>query len=677
MKRAHGLSAQMVTGMIGLVLLSAVAAGLSAIWLLQQEQQRHGSALLDQGIRASRTLYAAAVNEVDRLAMLTAQRPTVRSLVANDPDHLLTAYLEQLLVGTDLDMIVLCDAAGKPLASSGQDASTDWCAQTRSVGWLAATEPILGPDGGHMGIAWVGIRLDDQWARQMRLQTGLEHTLFANDVALATSLTGQEPAEPNSGSEQTTYLTSRFSLGDRHLEFEVALDVTAAVERQRRLAWSLAGFISAIALVTTSAGALLAHRIGRPLKELAEAATRLSNGDLTRPAAVDTRVREVDLAARALEGARADLLQTLTELRNEKEWTDHLLEAIVEGIMTLDHHGRITFFSHGAERVTGWQRDQVVGRPCDQVFPVSDTTQPFSQFIPAPGLKRKIPVKLPAGREAVLAFTGARLTPVAGGGDRVALVFRDVSEEEAVRRLLAHFLANVSHEFRTPLSALAASVELLLDQAAYLSATELGELLTTLHLGVLGLQTLVDNLLETASIEAGRFRVAARPTDLKDIIAEAVGMMQPLLRKHYQRLAVDLPAAIPMIEADPRRIAQVLVNLLSNASRYGPDHAEITVNVTSTDTHARVAVTDQGAGIPPGRLGDLYRGFALSGEGNDQIQVGVGLGLSVVKAIVQAHDGQVGVSGSTFWFTLPLHRPASGAANRADETAAEEIGSSR
>ena len=260
-------------------------------------------------------------------------------------------------------------------------------------------------------------------------------------------------------------------------------------------------------------------------------------------------------------------------------------------------------------------------------------------------------------RQAVLAISGARLLPNGNSEDRVALVFRDVTEEEAMHRLMANFLANVSHEFRTPLSALAASVELLLDQAPDLSPQEMQELLTNLHLGVLGLQTLIDNLLESTSIEAGRFRVTPRPADLGEIIAESVRLMQPLLEKRGQYLSVELSESLPPVLADFRRLVQVLVNLISNASKYGPDHSEIQLSAAPAGLH------DPG---PGGRSrerhsaehrADLFRRFTRLTGGDHKAQYGAGLGLSVVKAIVEAHGGEVGIDdrpggGAIFWFTL-------------------------
>jgi PAS domain S-box-containing protein len=427
---------------------------------------------------------------------------------------------------------------------------------------------------------------------------------------------------------------------------------------EQRFVWVLLASTLTAMAAASLVGILLARRISQPLAHLAEAAGTMGESELTSPLAVEARVREVALVAQALEGARADLQRTLAELRREKAWTDHLLEAIVEGIVTLDRRGHITFFSHGAEKITGWWRDEVLGRTCDQVFQPVETDEPFSRLIPAPGRHHKISVELRHGRQAILAVTGARLLPPARGDARVALVFRDISEEEAVHRLLGHFLANVAHEFRTPLSALAASVELLMDQAPDLSAAELEELLASLHLGVLGLQTMIDNLLEGASIETGHFRAHPRPCNIADSIAEAIRTMQPLLDKHEQRLVVELPAAIPVVYADPRRTVQVLVNLLSNASKYGPDEAEIKVGATGLGDWVRVAVVDSGPGVPAEHRGDLFRRFVHPDPDNDKAPVGAGLGLSVVKGIVEAHEGQVGIDdrpggGAIFWFTLP------------------------
>jgi PAS domain S-box-containing protein len=696
------LPAQMILSFVALVLLTAAAVGLPAIWLIRNQLDRQAWAQVEQGNRAAQALYAAKQSEMTSLATLTAQRPTLRDLLAHGDQASMLAYLDALQVSSGLDLVLICDPEQQAVAQAGETVTDSLCTASTPTGihiistgtapqaWLLAAQPIDTETAGFRGTVIVGIELDDEFTAQMRTQTGLEHILLLNSQPIASSLDDAPLSRSTTGSETIAgearrtvftlggrpYYGSRFSLSepgllapfqptsqDKQVEAEVALAVADIVATRRSLAWTLAGSIVIVATLGSAVGTFLARRISQPLARLTQAATTLSQGNLDSSLAVEARVREVALVAQTLESARIDLRRTLTELQEEKAWTDVLLESIVEGIVTLDHRNRITFFSPGAERISGWSQDEVLNRSCDEVFRPLEIDEPFSQIIPPPSRKHKIVVELANGRQATLAVTGAELAPRTIADAQVALVFRDVSEEEAVHRLMGHFLANVAHEFRTPLSALAASVELLLDQAPDLSPAELQELLNSLHLGILGLQTLVDNLLESASIEAGRFRVNARPANLGKIIAEAIRVMQPLLDKHSQHLVVELPTEIPIVRADWRRTVQVLVNLLSNASKYGPDDSEITVGATLNEGWIQVNVADRGPGIPAEYRKDVFRRFVYPTTNDDKAQYGAGLGLSVVKATIEAQGGRVGVQnrpggGSIFWFTLSVESEA-------------------
>jgi signal transduction histidine kinase len=266
-----------------------------------------------------------------------------------------------------------------------------------------------------------------------------------------------------------------------------------------------------------------------------------------------------------------------------------------------------------------------------------------------------------------LAITRAKLAPPEAQNADIALVLRDVTNENAIRRLLGDFLANITHEFRTPLTAQAVSIELLLDQLDELSPGELRELLRAHYLGVVNLQTLIDNLLEGASIEAGRFRMSIQPTDLEEVITEVVQTMNPLMEKYDLRLLMDLPDNLPLVNADPRRTSQVLVNLLSNATKWGQRGTEILLNIQVCDNEVRVEVADRGPGIPPQQKRDLFKRFSEVQTSNSRgisrgisrAEYGAGLGLFVVKTIVESQGGQVGVEdqpggGAIFWFTIPL-----------------------
>jgi len=135
------------------------------------------------------------------------------------------------------------------------------------------------------------------------------------------------------------------------------------------------------------------------------------------------------------------------------------------------------------------------------------------------------------------------------------------------------------------------------------------------------------------------------------------------LEKYNQRLVMQAPEVLPDVLADPRRVGQVLVNLLSNASKYGPSDEEIELSVKVEEDWLRVAVADRGPGISDGRREMVFRRFEYPSTAESPAKVGAGLGLSVVKAIVEAHGGRAEVEdrpggGSIFWFTLAVAREA-------------------
>jgi signal transduction histidine kinase len=240
----------------------------------------------------------------------------------------------------------------------------------------------------------------------------------------------------------------------------------------------------------------------------------------------------------------------------------------------------------------------------------------------------------------------------------------DITEEVNRRNLQAYFLANMSHEFRTPLSALRISIELLQENWRYLSFSEMDELLTSIYLSTTTLQNLIDNLLESSKIEANYMELRRRPSHLNAILAEAVRVMQPLLQRRQQSLSLLQPLSMPIIDVDPVRVVQVVVNLLSNASKYSPVGSPIDFIIENSDdnAHVRIEIIDRGPGIPMQQRREIFQRFVRlnSTEYSSQTssEYGSGLGLSVVKAIIEGHGGQVGVDsreeiGSIFWFTLP------------------------
>jgi PAS domain S-box-containing protein len=683
------LSAQMVLTNVVLVILAAAAVGLPAIWFIRSQVDQQAKSLLDQGSQATRALYAARLNDLTNQAKLVAQQPRLLAQLMEANSASLEDLLKTFQAGMSLDILYYCNASQQPLAQTDPTLHGDLC-KVSPAGyylepatplprlWMVASQPV-GSQANSQGRVVVGSLLNDQFAFQMRNQTGMEQVLLANGQLIASGVSRDPsttiivtPQSDHSLSSVSQGLASSrffmnnqpfdaesFPLGDSGAINFVVLPVSSLASLQHQFTLGMAASILAVMVLGSVAGVLLSRRISHPLADLADAAADFRKGDLATPVVVKTNIPEIALVGYTLEDARAALQHNLSQLGQEKAWMDQLLESIIEGIVTLDQHGRITFFSHGAERITGFKQSQALGRYCDDIFRPVEVNERFSQLLPPPGRQQKITLALRNGRQVTIDVTGAKLAPLEAGIARVVLVLRDVSDQEAVHRLLGDFLANIAHEFRTPLTALAASIELLLDQLPDLSQAELQQLLNSLHLGIRGLQTLFYNLLEGASIETGRFRVYPRPSVLKDIIDDAKRVMQPLLDKYGQHLVVDIPSDLPPVQADPRRTAQVLVNLLSNAIKYGPADAVISVAVAEENGEVKISVADRGPGIPPEQVGLVFTRFVYLGTGDERAQYGMGLGLSVVKAIAEAQGGEVGVAnrvggGAVFWFTLPI-----------------------
>ncbi|MER3406088.1 MAG: hypothetical protein C4289_13765, partial [Chloroflexota bacterium] len=237
-------------------------------------------------------------------------------------------------------------------------------------------------------------------------------------------------------------------------------------------------------------------------------------------------------------------------------------------------------------------------------------------------------------------------------------LLKHAEEQEQLNRLKDQYLFNVAHELKTPLTTLAASVELLAQDDGTLPDAERRHFVTMVQRSTARLQSLVDNLLDLGSLRTGRFHITPRPAVLSEIATEAVASVQSLLEARRQRVELHLPEPPPVVLADERRVQQVLVNLLSNANKYGPEGDTIDIAAQVVDGQVRVSVTDHGPGIPSEEQPHLFEAYFRSAMAR-QLTPGVGLGLAIVKAIVEAHGGRVGVDsapqrGTTVWFTLPL-----------------------
>ena len=221
----------------------------------------------------------------------------------------------------------------------------------------------------------------------------------------------------------------------------------------------------------------------------------------------------------------------------------------------------------------------------------------------------------------------------------------------------ARVVNTLAHELRTPLATLHAGLEVLSDYPD-LDSLEVRQLVSRLQRGVAWLDCLIENLTTWSAIETGHLTLRRGEGVVLGWIEPAIDLVQPLLARRGQRVRLVCPAPAPVASVDSVRLGQVIVNLLVNAGKYGVQDDEIVLTVEPLAAALRVAITDHGAGIPFVEQETIFRPHMRGAAAMAAGVAGHGLGLSIVKAIVEAHGGAVGVTsasgaGTTFWFTIP------------------------
>jgi signal transduction histidine kinase len=232
------------------------------------------------------------------------------------------------------------------------------------------------------------------------------------------------------------------------------------------------------------------------------------------------------------------------------------------------------------------------------------------------------------------------------------------------RKQPADVLSVVAHDLRAPLSVIAIyarAVEDLAQGRARLDAAKVREAMRTIRETTGWMDRMIQDLLDVATIEAGRLSFDPRPVDVVLILMQAAELFEHLAAERSIRLTTDVPDHLPVVRADAARVLQVVANLLSNAIKFTQPGGEVTVRASATPTEVVLSVVDTGPGIPAEHVSHVFDRFWRAHHASNGSQVrGAGLGLAIAKGIVEAHGGKIWVesrgpgTGSAFHFTLPV-----------------------
>jgi PAS domain S-box-containing protein len=396
---------------------------------------------------------------------------------------------------------------------------------------------------------------------------------------------------------------------------------------------------------------------------------------------IDARIRaELELhrvnqgLERRVEERTAELARTNAVLHGERERFRTTLASIGDAVIATDTDGLVSYANPVALAMTGWNEAATQGKPLQEVFtvihegtrePADDPAVRVMRAGTAMGPQDNLVLISRSGNEYPIDETAAPIRDERGRVDGVVLVFRDVTArrraDEALKeanRNKDEFLALLAHELRNPLAPIRNSLQVMR------LAGENGEVLAWVR-GIMERQLghmvrLIDDLLDVSRITRGKVELRRALLDVSQVVETALETSRPLIEAAAHRLDVKLPPRALLLDGDLTRLAQVVSNLLNNAAKYTPSGGRIELAVESRDREAILSVRDDGIGIPPDQIERIFEMFTQVDRNRDRAQGGLGIGLTLVRKLVEMHGGTVEArsegedKGSEFVIRLPL-----------------------
>ena len=375
---------------------------------------------------------------------------------------------------------------------------------------------------------------------------------------------------------------------------------------------------------------------------------------------------ERERAARREAEATADRLvhlqRTTARLYREAEergQAARVLDYVADGVFLVDANGAVQLWNPAAEAITGVSAEVVLGRPVEEAIPGWRALAQAVTIASAPGECTGSATTLPIeidGRELWLSVAGVAFA------EGTVYAFRDLTEERRLEQLKADFIATVSHELRTPIAAVHGAAKTLEREDVTFTDDLRRRILSVISDQSERLVRLVGDILLTSQVESGELVLASEQVDVSDVarsVIEAARMHAP------EELSLELiaPARLAPVVTDRDKLRQVLANLVANAVKYSPDTAQVEVRLEERRAHLRIAVRDDGVGIPQSEHGRIFEKFYRLYPNMTQGVGGTGLGLYICRELVRRMGGTIWVEsnegvGSTFFVVLPL-APAS------------------
>ncbi len=432
----------------------------------------------------------------------------------------------------------------------------------------------------------------------------------------------------------------------------LAAPLAEAARAQARLRGALLlGCLAALA-VALAMSLVSAQLTARAMRHLTGVANAMAHGDFDARARIGGTDELAELGS-SLDELSESLSGTVRQLRQERDFVARVLAGMQEGVLLLDAQGRIALVNDALRRMLVLPAEAAGKTPMDAVDN-EDLARLIDTAVAAMSTRSaEIEVTGPNPRRLLV-----RAVPLAGEPGGLLAVFVDVTDIRRLESMRKDFVANASHELRTPVTAVRSAAETL-RFAMEQDPEAATHFLDIIERNAERLQRLVEDLLDLSRIEARELRLTMGEVDVPAFAAQVVELFRERAAKKKIRLTADVRADLPPARADRRALEQILTNLVDNALKYSPPGASVTVRAREEGGHhLRISVADTGPGIEAKHLPRLFERFYRVDTGRSRELGGTGLGLSIVKHLVEALGGTLSVDsvvgeGSTFHFTVP------------------------
>jgi signal transduction histidine kinase len=660
-----GLASWLGGGSVFIVLLAVAAIAITCAILLNRLVQQQALVRAQLAVASARELLRRAGEDALSDARVLAERPTLQRLIDNEQNSGLEPFLRRFSETTATNVTALMRGE-TALAQSGP--AMDWPEIATALQEQGERFVIAPKDGGPLiwgaaasvpgtGVRAVTLKLtDQQLLEKLGQQVGAQlsavnfATYHAPPDDDMTPLHTRALANPGgaaagklaSGNQYAATIVLAAQTGEVVGLLDARLSGAEFVAATHSFDWILGTTAIIVAAIAGLLGVLYGRWLARPVVALRELAERIGRGDFS-AALPAVAPLEVGALARSMDQMRGNLVDLTDTLRRREAEAQTVLNGVIEGVYAVDHERRIRYANAQVARLLGRPAGEIVGQFCGDVLQPQRVNgeRPCERNCPILAA-RDSPQS--SAREILCLRDGSTRSAIVLSAPPVqgiqVQILRDETDLEAARRARDSVLGNISHEFRTPLAALLASIELLRDGLDGMQPEAQRELLANVERGVLRLMRLIDNLLESVRIEAGQNSIRQQPVDLSEVIADARDLIEPLLRQRHLTIELDDSGLGGMVRGDAQRLGQVFVNLIANAAKFGPEGSTIRIGGRAGGAQIEVWVEDEGPGVHEGSGSAIFERFQRGAE-TEPDAPGLGLGLWIVKSIIERHGGSV------------------------------------